>query len=142
MAEQFDIKTATAIVQTYDGCSANLNTFIDGANLLKEFTSRNHMEMAAKFLKTRLTGKARQGLPEDVKTIDDIIADVKARCTETITAQNIMAKLKASSQKNDLEKFCTDVDSLTTQLQNIYVSQKIPTEIAKSMAAKAGMAGN
>lgn len=139
MAEQFDIKTATAIVQTYDGCSANLNTFIDGANLLKEFTSRNHMEMAAKFLKTRLTGKARQGLPEDVKTIDDIIADVKARCTETITAQNIMAKLKASSQKNDLEKFCTDVDSLTTQLQNIYVSQKIPTEIAKSMAAKAGI---
>lgn len=78
MAEQFDIKTATAIVQTYDGSSANLNTFIDGANLLKEFTNRNHMEMAANFLKTRLTGKARQGLPEDVKTIDDIITDVKA----------------------------------------------------------------
>lgn len=50
-----------------------------------------------------------------------------------------MAKLKASSQTNDLEKFCTDVDSLTTQLQNIYVSQKISTEIAKSMAAKANV---
>lgn len=37
MAE-FDIKQATAIVETYDGRADNLDAFVDAANLLKEFT--------------------------------------------------------------------------------------------------------
>lgn len=139
MADSFDIKTATAIVQMYDGCSQNLQTFVDGASLLKELTKPAHLEMAAKFLRTRLTGKARQGLPDNAKTIDTIVSDVETRCAEIISAQNILAKLKASGQNGNIDKFCTEVESLTTQLQNVYISQKIPGDVAKSMATKAGV---
>lgn len=69
----------------YYGCSEDLQTFVDGASLLKELTNPAHLEMATKFLRTRLTGKARQGLPQDAKTIDTIGIDVKTRCAEVIS---------------------------------------------------------
>lgn len=139
MSETFDIKTATAIVQTYDGCAENLYAFVDAANLLKELTKPEHVAMAIKFLRTRLTGKARQGLPENIITIGALIADVKTRCADTITPQSILAKLKVSSQKGDVGKFCAEVESLSMQLQSVYISQMIPGDVAKSMATKAGI---
>lgn len=139
MAETFDIKTATAIVQTYDGRAENLDAFVDAANLLKELTKAEHVAMAIKFLRTRLTGKARQGLPENIITIGALVADVKTRCAETITPQSILAKLKVSSQKGDVGKFCAEVESLSMQLQTVYISQMIPGDVAKSMATKAGI---
>lgn len=49
MATTFDIKTATAIVQTYDGSHSNLNAFVDSANLLKELTKDDQLLLAIKF---------------------------------------------------------------------------------------------
>lgn len=117
MAE-FDMKTATAIVQTYDGSA---ETFVDAANLLKEFTKPDQAVTAIKFLRSRLTGKARQGLAEQINTIDALISDVQTRCAEKTTPQSILAKLKMVNQKGDVEKFCAEVESLSTQLQNVYL---------------------
>lgn len=139
MGDVFDIKTATAIVQPYDGCADKLEAFVDAANLLNELTKEAHRPMAIKFLKTRLNGKARQCLPENIATIDDLVKQVKEQCMEVISPQSIIAKLKVSSQKGDVAKFCSEVESLTTQLQNVYISQKIPGDVAKSMATKAGI---
>lgn len=135
----FDMKTATSIVQTYDGTADNLDAFIDAANLLKDYVKNEQVATAVRFLRTRLTGKARLGLPENLNTIDAIINDVKARCSEQVSPENILAKLKSTKQKGDANSLCDEVDNLTNKLKSIYVGQGIPDGVAKSMATKAGV---
>lgn len=135
----FDVKSATAIVQPYDGSHDALNTFVDSANLLKELTTAEHVPIAIRFLKTRLTGKARLGLPDALATIDELINDVKNRCKGTVTSETIVAKLKTTKQRGDTEKFCNTVESLCHQLQATYVEAGVPTAVAKQMATKAGV---
>lgn len=74
----FDYKTATSIVQPYDGTADGLNAFVDLANLLKDLMEANLEALAARFLKTRLIGRARLGLADGLVTINDVIDDVKA----------------------------------------------------------------
>lgn len=135
----FDIKTATSIVQVYDGTSENLDAYVDSANLLKDYVAADQVATAVRFLKTRLTGKARLGLAENLNTIDALIDDVKQRCAEQITPANIIAKLKTTKQKGDTNNFCDEIDKLTNKLKSIYVGQGIPDGVAKTMATKAGV---
>lgn len=76
--------------------------------LLQELTQPNHIPLAVQFLRTRLTGKARLGLPENVGTIDDLINDVKLRCNDLTTSDNKMAKLKLLKQKGNIDIFCSE----------------------------------
>lgn len=135
----FDVKSATAIVQPYDGSHDALNTFVDSANLLKELTSEEHMAVAIRFIKTRLTGKARLGLPDVLNSIDELINDVKTRCKGTVTSESIVAKLKGTKQRGDTEKFCNTIEYLCNQLQATYVEIGVPAAVAKQMATKAGV---
>lgn len=135
----FEIKEATALVQTYDGSADGLAAFVDSVNLLAELTPADQVPTAIKFLKTRLTGKARLGLPEAINTIDALAQDVKRRCASKITPENITAKLKAVRQKGSAETFCEEVDSLTTKLKAVYIQSDIPEPVANNMATKAGV---
>lgn len=90
----FDIKTATALVQPYDGSADGLEAFIDAKNLLAEIIDANQIPTTVKFLKTRLTGKARLGLSTNANIIDALIQDVKQRCISRTTPENLTAKLK------------------------------------------------
>lgn len=135
----FDIKTATAIVTTYDGSPTDLSAFIDSANLLKELTPPEHTALTIKFLRTRLTGKARLALPENFGTVDELIENVKSRCTSTVTPDNISTKLKATKQTGDLDQFCNEIDTLCNQLHASYIESGVPENVAKRMATKAGV---
>lgn len=64
----FDIKTATALVQPYGGSADGLEAFIDAKNLLAEIIDANQIPTTVKFLKTRLTGKARLELSTNTNT--------------------------------------------------------------------------
>lgn len=68
-----------------------------------------------------------------------IINDVKTRCSEKISPENILAKLKNIRQKGDANTHCNEIDNLTNKLKSVYVGQGIPDEVAKSMATKAGV---
>lgn len=67
-AAVFDIKQATALIQPYDGTHSGLDTFIDSVKLLNELTADALKPMAIKFIKTRLSGKARLCLPDNICT--------------------------------------------------------------------------
>lgn len=137
--ENFDIKIATAIVQTYNGDEATFDTFADSINLLRDLTKPEHMQLAIRFVKTRLAEKARLGLVENPTSLDEIIADVKQRCTGKTTPENILAKLKTLKPKADTNVLCDDIDTLAGKLKATYVSQGIPETVAKTMATKAGV---
>lgn len=135
----FDIKQATAIVQPYDGSAENLDAFVDAATLLKDYVQQAHTDTAIKFLKTRLLGKARIGLSVNIDTIDALIADVKLRCKDQQTPENIIAKIKNVKQKADTNSLCDEIDNLTLKLKSIYIQQGIPENIAQAMSTKTGV---
>lgn len=121
---KFDIKTATALVQTYNGMPDGLDSFIDSAKMLKEIIPAGQEAIAVKFLKTRLSGKARLGLNGQSNTIQALIDDVTNRCTDTVTPEEIIAKLTAIKKSNSVQTLCDEVENLTMKLKTIYVSKK------------------
>lgn len=137
MAE-FDIKQANSIVQMYDGSAENLAAFIDSAMLLGVLTTAANKPLALKFLRTKLTGKARLGLPNEFATIAALVADIKKRCEVKTTPEVILARMKAIKEK-DTAKLCDTIDELTSNLAAMYMAQEVPSEVAQKMATKAGV---
>ena len=138
-ATAFDIRQATALIQPYDGNVTGLDTFVDSANLLKELTPEAQLPMALRFIKTRLSGKARTGLPENINNIDVLIQNIRARCADTTTPDSIVSKLNATKQRGTITNYCEEIENLCLKLENSYIAQQIPINVAKSMATKAGL---
>lgn len=135
----FDIKTATGLIQKYDGSATELDAFIDSVNLLAEITAAAHTATAIKFIKTRISGKARSALPANPQTFDEITDAIKQVCQDTETPDSIIAKLKATQHKGDKQKFCDEVETLSQKLSTLYINNNIPADVAKKMATKAGV---
>lgn len=135
----FDIRVATALVQPYNGLPDGLESFVDSAKLLKDIIPPAQEATAVKFLKTRLLGKARLGLNSQINTIQALLDDLISRCTDTVTPEEVMAKLKAIKRTSNVQTLCEEVENLTMKLKNIYVNKKIPEEVAQSMVTKAGV---
>lgn len=135
----FDVRTATAVVQIYDGASDGLQAFVDACSLMKELTAEAHNEMLLKFLKTRITGKARLGLPNNINTYDRFITHIKEKCQDVTSPEQIMAKLKSIKQKENLDSFCEQIETISEKLKNTYLQQQIPEEVVKKMVKKAAV---
>ena len=86
--ETFDIQTATALVQIYDGNTDGLENGLDSSNLLKELCPKNPQTLV-KFLKTRLKGKARLGLSSNIDDFDSLINDIRLRFQEKLNPDKI-----------------------------------------------------
>lgn len=138
-ATAFDIKTATALVQNYDGSPTGLETFVDSVNLLNDLTAPEHIATGIRFLKTRLSGRARSAVPPNAQTFDEITDAVKLACKSIDTPDSILAKLKATKNRGDQQKFCDEVEILSQKLSTLYVENQIPADVANKMATKAGV---
>lgn len=144
-----DIKLGTTLVQMYDGTPDNLNSFLDAVALfndtvLEEFATATPAEKATateitlKFIKTRLTGNARQAI-SGAQTLNEILNKLKEQCTSKVNSDNIKAKLGALKQKGSLDDFCDQVERLTLRLAAAYNNEDIPANKAKQMATKQGV---
>lgn len=142
-----DIKTGTALVETYDGKPDKLESFIDSVTLFSELVDTANETPAAKaaakivvtrFIKTRLSGAARQAVPEN-STLEELIAALREHCSPKITPDNILAKLKNIKQTTSTDAFCEEVEKLTMKLKSVYISKHIPTDVATQMATKSGI---
>lgn len=144
-----DIKLGTSLVAVYDGTPDNLNAFLDAVALFSDTVQGEFQdatpaqklaatEVVTKFIKTRLTGTARQAIT-GAEDLQQILAKLKAQCAPKINADNMKAKLEALKQKGTLEEFCENVEKLTLRLASSYIDEAIPTEKANQMAKKAGI---
>lgn len=134
----FNLKDATALIPSFDGSASNLPSFIDAVNLLAELTPESQVATAIKFIKIKLTGKARQGLPANINTFDDLIADIQRRCKSKETPKSLEAKFNQLNPANKNE-FCDAVENITQDLKSLYLDQGVPTDTANSLATTAGL---
>lgn len=125
----FDIKTATALINTYDGSPSELDAFVDSVSLLSDLTDQEHIATAIKFIKTRLIGKARSAFQPNPQTLVDITNAIKQACKS----------VKATRNKGDQQKFCEEIETLSQKLSTLYIENQIPPNVANKMATKAGV---
>lgn len=136
--ENFDLKNAIALVQPYDGSPQQMEAFVDAVSLLSELIKPDQMLTATKFVKTRLSGRARLALPTNVATLQGIIDAVSNNCKSTESPDTVLAKLNRLRYTR-AENFLEQVEALSTQLTTMYIQSKIPTDVATKMATKAGV---
>ncbi|XP_055527293.1 uncharacterized protein LOC129719904 [Wyeomyia smithii] len=140
-APQFDAKLAASILTPYDGDSEKLSAFVDGIKFLKTVIAEEHHRTLKLFLMTRISGKARDALPNDNvdRIIDQIIELIKSSCESKVTSEQLIAKINAIKHGSSKEQYCREVENLCDKLTNTYVREYIPHETAKKLATKAGV---
>lgn len=137
----FDLKSASALVEVYNGDSEKLDQFVDSATLLIDLTTAQNKPTLFKFLKTRLTGKARHAFYNVVENDPaDLVQKVKTCCASNVTPESVMAKMRATKQNStSTDAFCAEVEKLTEQLANQFVLEDVPGPTASKLATKTGI---
>lgn len=148
-APRVDLKLGTALVQVYDGTAEHLTTFLDAVNLFNSsvvdtFVEATAVQKAAaaatviQFVRTRLTGKARQAVTDN-EPLEETLAAVKNHCASKVTADNVIAELKTLKQSDNMIDFCQKVEKITDQLKSAYLRDNIPNQTAEKMSTKSGL---
>lgn len=130
-APKVDLKMWTSIVQSYDGSQEGLEPFIDSVRLFEdavnsEFASASVEQKAAalatiiRFIKTRLTGKARAAVGDNPQSITEIVNNLKDRCGSATSADVYISKLSQTRQIGDISKFTTEVNSKRRMFQKTF----------------------
>lgn len=119
----------------FDGSPDKLLSFLDSLELLKN-NSTNHADNALAFVKTRLTGKARDLITNE-HTITEIINKLKSGIKGE-SSRLLLAKLNNTKQNNkDPASYATDVECLAEKLKRAYITEGVPCELAENYTVEA-----
>lgn len=137
----FDAKLAASILTPFDGDSEKLSAFIDGVKFLQTVITKEHHSTLKLFLMTRISGKARDALPNDNvnRTIDQVVELIKNSCESKATPEQVIAKLKAIKRGLPKQQYCQEIESLCNKLTNTYVRENVPHDTAKRLSTKVGL---
>lgn len=134
VSEFFNLASKLVPVQ-FDGSHANLQSFLDSLALLQA-NSEGHDERALAFVKTRLTGKARDLVTSEM-SLDDISVVLKNNIKGE-SSRIVSAKLATFKQNfKDSNKYATEIESLANALKRAYISEGVPNAVAQSYATDA-----
>lgn len=118
------------ITTEYEGSPDKLISFIDSLNLLKA-NCTGHEANAVAFVKTKLTGKARDLINND-DNLEEIIFKLKAGIKGE-SSQSVSAKIVALKQQNkDKVRYASEIEELANKLKRAYVSEGVPAEVAET----------
>lgn len=137
----FDIKTATALVKYFDGNPEETESFIESVSLLNELTPVEHKGILLKFVKTRITGKAKYMVSEELNTITKLTDKLRVKFSIKISSDAVLAQLKSCKQGNTkLTDFTNKIEDLSRQLTRAFISEKVAEgETAEKLAEKFAM---
>lgn len=144
-----DIKLGTTLVPTYDGTPDLLDAFVDAVDLFKDIVDQAFAAATpeqkvaaettvARFVRTRLTGKARQSINEN-QTINEMLNSIKVSCISKVTADSLISKLRTIKQNGSLSDFCDKIDKICSQIKSVYLKDGIPQQTASKMSTKCGI---
>ena len=118
------------IPSQFDGSFTKLQSFIDSLTLL-EINSVGNEDNALAFVKTRLTGKART-LISDNMTILDVINALKTGIKGE-SSKALSAKLLNTKQNcKDSIKFSNEIEDLASSLKLAFISEGVPSTVAET----------
>lgn len=124
---------AKQLNKTYGGDPLELTAFINSINLLKQI-GPTHLVILGVYIKTKLTGKALESVPDDVVGVDEIVAALKANIKpdSSKVIEGKMMALKMDTSKT--VEFTEQAEKLAEALQRSLIVEGITHAKAKSMA--------
>ncbi|KAI8129759.1 hypothetical protein CVS40_1314 [Lucilia cuprina] len=121
------------IRENFDGNPLSLNSFIDKINLIEELTVPDLSNCLISFIKSKLDGKAREILPENITSIDQIKNTLKNRIRPD-NSKVVAGRIAALQVKNNnYTDFSKNIEDLADALQRSLVIEGITTEKAQEM---------
>lgn len=123
------------INQKYSGDPLGLNSFLDSVNLLKQLMG-DHGDIFKKFVLSKLDGRARECVPSEPNSVDEIInalkQTIKPDSSKVIEGRMLSVKFE-NAKSND---FAKQAEELAEALQRSLIVEGIPQTKAKSMAVE------
>lgn len=120
------------ISNEFDGSAERLQPFLDALNLLQA-NCENQEQNAVAYVKTKLTGKARDLITE-TDTLGDIIVKLRTG-VQVESSQMVTAKLLSLRQYNkDASKYASEVEVLAQKLKRAYITEGVPVPVAETYA--------
>lgn len=134
----FDIKMATALVAIYNGQEEDTESFLDSVELLDELTEAANKAIMLKFIKTRITGKAKLALSGDITSVESLKIKLRQKFSIKLSSDAILAQLRTTQQGNKkLTEFISQIETLSGQLQKAFMSENVANgEAAEKLAEK------
>lgn len=125
---------ASIIRDNYDGNPLSLCSFLDKIELIEDLTEENLKVTLIAFLKSKLEGKAREALPETVRTIDDIKTSLKTKIKPE-NSKVVAGKIAALHVKNNnYADFSKQAEELADALERSLVIEGMTKAKAHEMA--------
>ena len=108
---------ANIIRDNYNGDPLALEPFLDKLALIEDLTDENRKTTVVTFLKSKLKGKAREALPENVSTVKDIKAAQKEKLKPD-NSKIIAGKIAALTvRNNNFTEFAKQAEDLADALK-------------------------
>ena len=129
------IKTVSALMPQYDGTADKLTSVLDALEIVKTLQTDANKQTIVGVVLTKLDTKVRHSFGQKPENVDAIIEVLKQTVTK-IPPETIIAKLATCKQKESLTDFIKEIEMLSIQLENAYITKQIPPGVAKDLAAK------
>lgn len=117
-SEEEFFRLASKVIDTkFDGDPSNLEAFIDQVELLEPMVEAGNKGNLVKFVKTRLTGTAREALPDNPQNVKEIInalkTEIKYDPSQVIEGKIISLRV----DKRNNAKFAEKAEKLAEELR-------------------------
>lgn len=104
--------------------------------IVQEATDECNRNLCLSFVVGRLEGRALDGIPEDVKTVADIVKILKARI-KTEPSDVVESKiLNLKVKKGDFNKFSEEAEKLCESFRRSLIIEGIPSDVAEKWSIK------
>lgn len=131
--EEF-VKTASHILNyKFEGDPLKLQSFLEDIDLVQAMAKPESKDVCLKFVKTRITGRAREVLPDDIDTIkkitDALVKNIKADNSTVIEGRITALRI----HKGNMTKFAEEAEKLAEAFERSLVSEKFTKEKAEEL---------
>lgn len=126
--------TASKILNyKFEGDPLKLQSFLEDVELVEEMAQPETAAVCLKFIKSRITGVAREQLPEDINTIqkitDALKKNVKYDSSKVIEGRLIALRIS----KGNVSKFAEEAERLSEAFERSLVDEKFTRTKAKEL---------
>lgn len=128
-AQTFLNLCSNSLKNPFNGDPGHLQSFIDSIELINQYQAGNEV-LAVSFVKTRLTGKAR-----DYITTENSIQAIANKLKSVIKPENkdfVKAKItNLTSRNKSVDAYATELETLAEKLKKAYLSDGVPPNVAE-----------
>ena len=128
-------KTVSTLMPQYDGSADKFTSVIDALEIIKSLETDANKQTIVGVILTKFDTKVRHSFGVKPESVDAIIASLKETVKKT-PPETVIAKLSTCKQKQSLTEYLNEIEALSIQLENAYISKQIPIQVAKDLAIK------